>query len=144
MSSLNVHLNDPWTLMMVDFKWKTFKFLSFSTFLHFHFLVYKQMKVCEELNCSEVVFPLSVNYLDRFLSIAPVKKCHLQLLGGVCLLIASKLRQCKSLHPQDLVFYSDNSFSISDVTVSQTFCNTLLLLRLPITNSTTTITFSCQ
>lgn len=74
-------------------------------------------QVCEELNC-EAIFPLAVNYVDRFLSKSKVSKSQLQLLGAVCLLIASKLRQCRSIHPQDLVYFSDYSYTTSDVTVS--------------------------
>jgi hypothetical protein len=74
-------------------------------------------QVCEELNC-EAIFPLAVNYVDRFLSTSIVSKSQLQLLGAVCLLIASKLRQCRSIHPQDLVYFSDYSYTTSDVTVS--------------------------
>ena len=46
--------------------------------------------VCKKQMCEEDVFVLSVNYLDRFLSIVPTRKCKLQLLGAACLLVASK------------------------------------------------------
>lgn len=82
------------------------------------------LQVCEELNC-EAIFPLAVNYVDRFLSNSTVSKSQLQLLGAVCLLIASKLRQCRSIHPQDLVYFSDYTYTISDVTVSIAFNQSL-------------------
>lgn len=77
------------------------------------------IKVCEELQC-EVIFPSAVNYLDRFLSLVPVSKEEFQLLGSACLLIASKLRQCQSIHPEDLVYYTASTYTVSQITVSVT------------------------
>ena len=51
------------------------------------------LDVCEDQNCEEVVFPLSMNYLDRFLSLENIKKGQLQLVGAACIFIASKLKQ---------------------------------------------------
>ena len=75
------------------------------------------VQVCEELSC-EAIFPLAVNYVDRFLSVTGVSKNQLQLLGAVSLLVASKLRQCRAIHPEDLVYFSDYSYTTADVTVS--------------------------
>jgi hypothetical protein len=77
-------------------------------------------KVCEELDCEEVVFPLAMNYLDRFLVCTDVRKCQLQLVGVVCLLIASKLRQCKTLHPEVLSYFTDYSVTVQEIIVSLT------------------------
>ncbi|RWS31097.1 G1/S-specific cyclin-D2-like protein [Leptotrombidium deliense] len=76
------------------------------------------LEVCEELKCDEIVFPLAINYVDRFLSSTNIRKTQLQLLGAVCLLIASKLRQCQAIHPQSLVFYSDYSLTMEEIIVS--------------------------
>ncbi|RWS30942.1 G1/S-specific cyclin-D3-like protein [Leptotrombidium deliense] len=74
--------------------------------------------VCEELKCDEIVFPLAINYVDRFLSSTNIRKSQLQLLGAVCLLIASKLRQCEAIHSEDLVYYSDHSLTAKEIIVS--------------------------
>ncbi|RWS17277.1 G1/S-specific cyclin-D2-like protein, partial [Dinothrombium tinctorium] len=77
--------------------------------------------VCEELKCDEIVFPLAINYVDRFLSSTSIKKSQLQLLGAVCLLIASKLRQCQAIHSEDLVYYSDHSLSVAEIITWELF-----------------------
>lgn len=73
------------------------------------------LEVCEEQKCQEEVFPLSMNYMDRFLSICPIRKSQLQLLGTACLLLASKLREAAPLTVELLVFYTDNSVTADDV-----------------------------
>lgn len=73
------------------------------------------LEVCEDQKCQEEVFPLSMNYVDRFLSICPIRKSQLQLLGTACLLLASKLREPRPLSAEVLVFYTDNSISLDDL-----------------------------
>ncbi|XP_011498355.1 PREDICTED: G1/S-specific cyclin-D2 [Ceratosolen solmsi marchali] len=73
------------------------------------------LEVCEEKKCQEEVFPLSMNYVDRFLSICPIRKSQLQLLGTACLLLASKLREPRPLSANVLVFYTDNSITLDDL-----------------------------
>ncbi|CAL8242091.1 unnamed protein product [Merluccius merluccius] len=68
-------------------------------------------EVCEEENANEDVFPLAINYLDRFLAIKPTRKCYLQLLGAVCIFIASKLKDSRTLSAEKLCIYTDNSIS---------------------------------
>lgn len=73
------------------------------------------LEVCEEQKCQEDVFPLAMNYLDRFLSICQIKKSQLQLLGSTCLLLSSKIRETKPLTPKLLVYYTDNSITLEDL-----------------------------
>lgn len=109
--------------------------------------------LCEEQNCQEEVSLLSLNYMDRFLNLVPIKKTHLQILATACLLLASKLREpsYKALPVELLVFYTDHSISKKDLirwellvlsrlkwdvsTVTPLDFLELLLCRLPIENT---------
>ncbi|KAI1301644.1 G1/S-specific cyclin-D2 [Halotydeus destructor] len=73
------------------------------------------LEVCEEEKCQEEIFPLAMNILDRFLSIVQISKSQLQLLGAVCLFLASKLRQTKAIPADKLVLYTDYSISCEEL-----------------------------
>jgi len=74
--------------------------------------------VCAEQQCEDEVFPLSVNYLDRVLSVLTVRRSQLQLLAAVCMFIASKFKDTTPLSAHCLVVYTDCSINISELLVS--------------------------
>lgn len=71
--------------------------------------------VCEEERCETGVFLLSMNYVDRSLCCLPIRKSQLQLLGAVCLLIASKVKQTNHLTSSLLSYYTDYSVLPDDI-----------------------------
>lgn len=73
-------------------------------------------EVCSEKKMEEEVFPLSVNYLDRYLCIRDIKRTKLQLLGAACMFLASKLKESSPITGEQLVMYTDHSISLEDLT----------------------------
>ncbi|CAL1545123.1 unnamed protein product [Lymnaea stagnalis] len=73
-------------------------------------------EVCSEQKMEEEVFPLSVNYLDRFLCIRDIKRTRLQLLGAACMFLASKLKETSPVSGEQLVLYTDNSITLEELT----------------------------
>ena len=59
-----------------------------------------------------------MNYLDRFLSVVYIHRDKLQLIGVVCMFIASKLKETNALSLNTLVKYTDYSVTVGEVVVS--------------------------
>uniref|UniRef100_A0A5S6QTJ8 Cyclin N-terminal domain-containing protein n=1 Tax=Trichuris muris TaxID=70415 RepID=A0A5S6QTJ8_TRIMR len=72
-------------------------------------------EVCEEERCDVEVFPLSVQYLDRFLSLEPIRVDQLQAVGTVCMFLASKLVEAQPISASQLVHYTDYSVTLADL-----------------------------
>lgn len=73
------------------------------------------IEVAEEYALSDQTLLLSISYIDRFLSIVPVDRSRLQLIGATALVIASKFWEMKPLTPEDMVYISDNTFKKEEV-----------------------------
>jgi len=81
-------------------------------------------QVLEEQKCEEDVFCLSVNYLDRVLSLLPLHKTQLQLIASVCMFLASKFSDTVALSAERLVMYTDYSITTDQLLVSFTLDGT--------------------
>ncbi|KAL1478302.1 hypothetical protein MTO96_035125 [Rhipicephalus appendiculatus] len=75
-------------------------------------------EVCEDQGCEDSVFPTAMNLFDRYLSVAVARKSQLQLLGCVCLLLATKLRQTRALPVDVLAYFTEDSVTVQDIQVS--------------------------
>ncbi|XP_041093485.1 cyclin Dx [Polyodon spathula] len=78
-------------------------------------LLSRSLQLCGEHACPEEVFALALSLLDRFLSLVPMQKSRLQLLGAACLFLASKLRQSDALPADSLSRCSDRAFTAHDL-----------------------------
>ncbi|KAL8596517.1 hypothetical protein ACOMHN_022260 [Nucella lapillus] len=72
-------------------------------------------EVCVEQKTEEEVFPLAVNYLDRFLGIQNTPRNKLQCLAAACMFLGSKLKENYHISAEQLVIYTDNSISLADL-----------------------------
>ena len=75
------------------------------------------LKVCQEQKTEEEVFPLAMNYVDRFLCLQNLPPTRLQCLGAACMLLASKLKENLHIATEQLVLYTDRSVTNVDIMV---------------------------
>ncbi|KAM9319548.1 G1/S-specific cyclin-D3 [Gastrophryne carolinensis] len=75
------------------------------------------LEVSEDQLCEEVVFPLAMTYVRRSLSIFTLEKKYLQLLGTVCLLLASKMRDMVPVKIEVFEFYTAGGISAAEIRV---------------------------
>nr|AAC35273.1 cyclin D [Caenorhabditis elegans] len=68
--------------------------------------------VAKEENCDGDVFLLAVSLIDRFMSVQNILKHDIQMIAGVALFIASKLKAPHPMTASKIAYYSDNSCPI--------------------------------
>ncbi|ROT80019.1 hypothetical protein C7M84_001244, partial [Penaeus vannamei] len=71
--------------------------------------------VCQEERREEEVFTLAMNMMDRFLSLVTIRRQQLQLLGTVCLFLASKIKESPPLDPHLLAQYTADSITVEEI-----------------------------
>ena len=74
--------------------------------------------IIHEKQSQPEVFCVAINLMDRFLCTCQIKKSQLQLLGAVCVLVASKVREPRSIPGSDLIKYTDDSITAEELKVS--------------------------
>ena len=72
------------------------------------------LEVTNECSPPEV-FCLAINLMDRFLAKCRIQKSQLQLVGAVCLFLASKFKETSPLTSDKLAMYTDFSASPEDI-----------------------------
>ncbi|XP_073398670.1 G1/S-specific cyclin-D3-like isoform X2 [Dendrobates tinctorius] len=79
-------------------------------------LAHWMLQVCKLEVCEEGVFPLAMSYVQRYLSLLPLCRSHLRLLGCICLLIASKMRTERPMSVSKLEHYTGYTVSTHLIT----------------------------
>ncbi|KAL8624954.1 hypothetical protein ACOMHN_039841 [Nucella lapillus] len=72
-------------------------------------------EVCTEQKTEEEVFPLAMNYLDRFLCVQNIHRTRLQCIGAACMFLASKLKENYHISAEQLVMYTDHSITLQEL-----------------------------
>ncbi|XP_078180191.1 uncharacterized protein LOC144574179 isoform X2 [Carex rostrata] len=73
------------------------------------------VEVCQEYSLVPDTLHLTVNLVDRFLSMNKIERQRLQLLGVTCMLIASKYEETRAPHVRDLCLLTCNSYNENEV-----------------------------
>ncbi|KAK6938625.1 Cyclin, N-terminal [Dillenia turbinata] len=73
------------------------------------------VEVAEEYKLVSDTLYLAISYIDRFLSMNPLSRKMLQLLGVSSMLIASKYEEISPPHVGDFCYISDNSYTKNEV-----------------------------
>lgn len=89
---------------------------------------------------------MAVNYMDRFLSLVPMKKSQLQLLATTALFISSKLKDNRPFVAHHLVEYTECYVTVMDLLVKllsySNFFTSFFRLELPCFFSTDNFPFA--
>lgn len=73
------------------------------------------VEVSEEYKLVSDTLYLSISYIDRFLSLNPLNRQKLQLLGVSALLIASKYEEISPPHVEEFCYITDNTYTKEEV-----------------------------
>jgi len=88
------------------------------------------IEVAEEYNLTLQTLFATVNYVDRFLCLAPVARNALQLLGVTCMLIASKVEEIYAPLVDDFVYITDNTYPRAEILKTEMFVLNTLQFKL--------------
>jgi len=73
------------------------------------------VEVAQEYDLTSETYFLTVNYIDRFLSLVSIPRTKLQLFGMICLLLAAKYEEIYPPCVDDFVYMADNTYSKEEV-----------------------------
>lgn len=73
------------------------------------------VEVAEEYRLSSDTLYLTVSFIDRFLSVTPVVRARLQLVGITCCLIAAKYEEIYAPAVDEFVYISDNTYTREEI-----------------------------
>ena len=73
------------------------------------------VEVAEEYKLLPQTLYLTVNYIDRFLSVMSVRREKLQLVGTACMLIASKFEEIYPPEVSEFVYITDDTYPAKQV-----------------------------
>jgi cyclin A len=71
--------------------------------------------VVTELKIDLETIHLAMNYVRRYLAIAPIVRTRLQLLGATCFFIAAKFEEILPPHPTTMVCFADGMFTEAEL-----------------------------
>lgn len=73
------------------------------------------VEVAEEYKLTQQTLHLTINYIDRLLSLVPVNRTKLQLVGITAMLVASKYEEIYPPSIDEFVYISDNTYTRDEV-----------------------------
>ena len=73
------------------------------------------VEVAEEYKLLPQTLYLTINYIDRFLSVMSVLRGKLQLVGTACMLVAAKYEEIYPPDVSDFVFITDDTYTTKQV-----------------------------
>lgn len=86
------------------------------------------VEVAEEYKLLPQTLYLTINYIDRFLSVMSVLRGKLQLVGTACMLIASKFEEIYPPEVSEFVYITDDTYPAKQVHSHFLSCYHVVLL----------------